>query len=85
MKAGDDEETSVKLLQTAENFVYLYDFLHEYYANNKKKDAAWHTASNIRTIHRADNGDTSETSVYSNENTRLCIPPRRLSSSYSPP
>jgi hypothetical protein len=40
MKAGDDEETSVKLVQTDEKFVYLYDFLHEYYANNNKKDAA---------------------------------------------
>jgi hypothetical protein len=38
MKAGDDEETSVKLAQTVEKFVYLYDFSHEYYANN---DAAW--------------------------------------------
>jgi hypothetical protein len=34
VKAGDDEEMSVKLVQTVENFVYLYDFSHEYYANN---------------------------------------------------
>jgi hypothetical protein len=38
MKAGDDEETSVKLVQTVEKCVYLYDLSHEYYAN---KDAAW--------------------------------------------
>jgi hypothetical protein len=33
MRAGDDEETSMKL-------VYLYEYSREYYANNKKKDAA---------------------------------------------
>jgi hypothetical protein len=38
MKAGDDEETSMKLVQTAEKCIYLYDFSHEYYANNNKKD-----------------------------------------------
>jgi hypothetical protein len=31
--ASDNEETSVKLVQTVKNFVYLYDYLHEYYAN----------------------------------------------------
>jgi hypothetical protein len=35
MRAGDDEDTGVKLVQTVENFVYLY----EYYANNKKEAA----------------------------------------------
>jgi hypothetical protein len=45
MKAGDDEETSVKLVQTVEKFVYLYDFSHKYYVNNNKKDAAWREVS----------------------------------------
>jgi hypothetical protein len=44
MKAGDDEETSVKLVQTVEKFVYLYDFSHKYYVNNKK-DATWREVS----------------------------------------
>jgi len=44
MRAGD-EETSVKLVQAVENFVYLYDYCHEYYANTKKKDAAWREIS----------------------------------------
>jgi hypothetical protein len=44
MMAGD-EETSVKLVQTVENFVYLYDYSHEYYANNNKKEAAWREVS----------------------------------------
>jgi hypothetical protein len=43
MKAGDDMETSVKLVQTVEKFVYLYDFSHEYYANNN--DTAWREVS----------------------------------------
>jgi hypothetical protein len=45
MKAGDDEETSMKLVQTVEKFIYLYDFSHEYYANNNKKDTAWQGVS----------------------------------------
>jgi hypothetical protein len=44
VKAGDDEETSVKLVLTVENCVYLYDFSHKYYVNNKK-DAAWREVS----------------------------------------
>jgi hypothetical protein len=43
MRAGD-EETSVKLVQAVENFVYLHDYCHEYYANTKK-DAAWREIS----------------------------------------
>jgi protein tyrosine phosphatase len=39
MRAGDNEETRVKLVQTVENLVYLYDYSHEYYADNK--EAAW--------------------------------------------
>jgi hypothetical protein len=34
MRAGDDEETSVDLLQTAGNFVHLFDCSHEYYASS---------------------------------------------------
>jgi hypothetical protein len=34
MRATDDEETSVDLLQTAGNFVYLFDCSHEYYASS---------------------------------------------------
>jgi hypothetical protein len=34
MGASDDEETSVDLLQTAGNFVYLFDCSHEYYASS---------------------------------------------------
>jgi hypothetical protein len=44
MKAGDDEEMSVKLVQTVEKFVYLYDFSHECYANNNK-DTEWQKVS----------------------------------------
>jgi hypothetical protein len=35
-----DEETSVKQVQLVENFVYLHDYSHEYYANSKM-EAAW--------------------------------------------
>jgi hypothetical protein len=34
MRAGDDDDTCVKLNQTVGNFVYLY-YSNEYYANNK--------------------------------------------------
>jgi hypothetical protein len=41
MGAGDDEETSVELVDTLENFVCLYDYSHEYYAEDKKEAAWW--------------------------------------------
>jgi hypothetical protein len=44
MMAGD-VETGVKLVQTVENFVYLYDYSHKYYADNNKKEAAWREGS----------------------------------------
>jgi hypothetical protein len=41
MGAGDDEETSVKLVDTVENLVCWYDYSHEYYAEDKKEVAWW--------------------------------------------
>jgi hypothetical protein len=35
IRAGDDEETNVKLVQTLENFVFVNDYSHKYYANEK--------------------------------------------------
>jgi hypothetical protein len=40
-----DVETSVKLVHTVETFVYLYDYSHENYADNNKKEAAWREVS----------------------------------------
>jgi hypothetical protein len=39
MTAGSNEEPRVKLVEAVEFFVYLFDYSHEYCANNKDAES----------------------------------------------